>query len=58
MLTQDDDYLALASSGLRHAGILYCHPLKYLRQPGRFASAVAELALLEPAVITGTARFV
>lgn len=29
MVTYDPDYLALAASGVAHAGIAYCHATKY-----------------------------
>lgn len=28
-ITHDDDYLKLDAAGVRHAGIAYCHQLKY-----------------------------
>lgn len=28
-VTHDDDYLALDAAGAKHAGIAYCHQLKY-----------------------------
>ncbi|MFN8616253.1 MAG: DUF5615 family PIN-like protein [Dehalococcoidia bacterium] len=41
-LTFDDDYLRLAAAGDAHAGILFCHQLKY--GVGGLAQALIDLA--------------
>lgn len=38
IFTQDDDLLALASAGMTHAGLVYCHPSK--RTIGRMIRAL------------------